>query len=108
MRVGIRAGVINLRFLNPMDTDMIIAQAKLTGRLITVEDHTLMAGMGSAVAEVLADEGLEGVRLGRLGYRDFIQHGSTEMLMREAGVSVDSVVQMARAMCKEKRSNAVG
>jgi len=108
MRMGIGAGVINLRFLNPLDKDMIMTQAMLTGRLITVEDHTLMAGMGSAVAEVLADEGVEGVRLGRLGYRDFIQHGSLEVLKREAGVSVESVVKMALAICKETWQDVVG
>jgi 1-deoxy-D-xylulose-5-phosphate synthase len=105
---GVDAGVINLRFLNPLDIELITTQAKLTRRLITVEDHTLMAGMGSAVAEALADEGLESVRLGRLGYRDFVQHGASEILQQAAGVCTEGIVEMALAICDEKWRNVVG
>jgi len=93
-RGGISAGVVNVRFLNPLDKDMIVAQAKLTGRLLTVEDHVLMAGMGSAVAEVVADAGLVGVRLERLGYRGFVQHGPTNVLQQDEGVCVENIVRL--------------
>ncbi|MDR2736633.1 MAG: 1-deoxy-D-xylulose-5-phosphate synthase [Gracilibacteraceae bacterium] len=108
IRMGISAGVINLRYLNPLDAAMVVAQAKLTGRLITVEDHVLMAGMGSAVAEVIADAGLEGVRLERLGYQGFVQHGATDVLQREEGVCVERVVRLCASETRRGQEKGLG
>jgi len=105
---GIDAAVVNLRFLNPLDREMIVAQARATGRLVTVEDHSLNGGMGSAVAEVLADECLDQVRLGRIGYRTFVEHGPVSALQQEAGLSIESIRAMAAAICTEEWGSAGG
>ena len=55
---GISAGVINARFVKPLDAGLILAAARKTGRLITVEENALQGGFGSAVLELLYDSDL--------------------------------------------------
>ncbi|ACB67117.1 transketolase [Burkholderia ambifaria] len=66
---GISAGVIDMPTIKPLDRDAIIAAARQSKVLVTVEEHNVIGGLGAAVAEVLADEGL-GVRLVRHGIYD--------------------------------------
>ena len=62
---GLSVGVIDMPTIKPLDRDAVLA-ARAAGRMLTVEEHNVMGGLGSAVAEVLADGGL-GVRLRRHG-----------------------------------------
>jgi 1-deoxy-D-xylulose-5-phosphate synthase len=89
---GVDAGVLNLRFLNPTDRDAVLTEARRTGRVVTVEDHALAGGVGSAVLEIIADAGLTGVRVKRLGYADYVAHGPIDALQEENGLGVDAVV----------------
>jgi 1-deoxy-D-xylulose-5-phosphate synthase len=73
-------------------------------RLITVEDHVLDGGFGSAVLEFLADEGLSGVRVKRLGIPDrFIPHGTQDELRKLCGIDQESIAQAAIQMMQEVR-----
>ena len=68
-------GVVNARFIKPLDKTMLLALASKARALITVEDHALIGGLGSAVAETLSDEGVS-VPLHRLGIPDLsVPHG---------------------------------
>ena len=55
-RRGIEAAVINLRFITPLDRELILHYARLTKNIVTIEDHVLKGGMGSAILELLEDE----------------------------------------------------
>jgi len=66
---GIQAGVIDMATIKPIDSQAILEAARLTRRILTVEEHTIVGGLGSAVAEILAESG-SAARLTRLGIPD--------------------------------------
>ncbi len=97
-RKGIKASVINARFVKPLDVELLERTARDFGKIVTIEENALMGGFGSAILEALADKGFSDVRVRRLGLPDrFIQHGSQQLLRKEVGLDVDSVV----SACKE-------
>ncbi len=97
-RKGIKASVINARFVKPLDVELLERTARDFGKIVTIEENALMGGFGSAMLEALADKGFSDVRVRRLGLPDrFIQHGSQQLLRKEVGLDVDSVV----SACKE-------
>ncbi|ADY56183.1 1-deoxy-D-xylulose-5-phosphate synthase [Syntrophobotulus glycolicus DSM 8271] len=102
--MGINAGVVNLRFINPLDKELIIEQGKLTGKILTVEDHILNGGMGSAVLELLHDENLGEVRVGRIGYRGYVEHGPIPLLHKEHGISMENIIVRATALVHEQEA----
>ncbi len=90
---GVDAGVINMRFIKPLDTALIDEAVKRTGRLVTVEDNMLAGGFGSAVAEYLADTN-KNVPLLRLGIGDeFVPHGKSALLYDQVGISESALVK---------------
>ncbi len=95
-KVGIDAAVINPRFVKPLDSDLIIAWAKKTGRVVTIEDNVRMGGFGSAVLELLADNNLSHIRVNILGYSDrFIEHGTQEILWHKEHIDVPAIINGA-------------
>lgn len=90
---GVEATVINLRFVNPIDRETILHYARKTKRIITIEDHMLAGGMGSAVLEVISDEGLIDVAVERLGYEDYVDQGAISLLHQAYGLSVKGILQ---------------
>jgi 1-deoxy-D-xylulose-5-phosphate synthase len=106
--LGIDAAVVNARFVKPLDRELLLDLAAEVPRLITIEDHAIQGGFGSAVVELLADEGLASVRVRRLGVPDrFIPHGTQEELRRMCGFDQESIaqaaIQMARGEKKRRR-----
>jgi 1-deoxy-D-xylulose-5-phosphate synthase len=67
---GIRLTVVNARFVKPLDAALILALAAKYGSLITIEENALQGGFGTAVLELLEEQGLSGTRVLRLGYPD--------------------------------------
>lgn len=67
---GISARVISMHTVKPLDRDLIVESAKKTGRVLTVEEHYLNGGFGEAVCAVIAEAGLSGIKVRRLGVRD--------------------------------------
>lgn len=95
---GVEAAVINLRFISPLDREVLSHYARLTKKIITVEDHILKGGMGSAILELLEEEGIEGVTVERIGYDDFVDQGSISQLHGIHGLSVKGIVQAAERL----------
>ena len=90
---GVDCGVINMRFVHPLDTQLIDEALKLSRRLVTVEDNMLAGGFGSAVAEYLADK-QEDFKLLRLGIGDeFVEHGKVAKLYDRLGLNAEQMTQ---------------
>jgi 1-deoxy-D-xylulose-5-phosphate synthase len=107
-QLGIEAAVVNARFVKPLDGPLLKGLCAETPRLITVEDHVLHGGFGSAVLEFLADAGLNRVVVKRLGVPDrFVTHGTQDELRKLCGIDQEGIVhaaiQMLRGEKKRKR-----
>jgi len=99
---GINASVINLRYINPIDKEMILREAKKTGKMITVEDHILTGGMGSAVLEVLQTGACGNVKIERIGYENYVEHGKTIELHQAYGIHPQKIINMAEKLFYDK------
>jgi 1-deoxy-D-xylulose-5-phosphate synthase len=85
------ATVVNMRFIKPIDQNMIVEVATRHRALVTIEENAVMGGAGSAVAEVLAAQGLP-LPLLQIGIPDrFIEHGSRETCLAAAGLDLASL-----------------
>ncbi len=74
---GISCGIVNPLFIKPLDIELLLGQARLTRRVVTIEENVLAGGFGSAVLEAFADAGLSDVSVHRVGMPDaFIEHGT--------------------------------
>jgi 1-deoxy-D-xylulose-5-phosphate synthase len=100
---GITASVINARFVKPLDRELILAEAKRSGALLTVEENALQGGFGSAVMEMLEEERISDVRIKRLGIPDrFIEHGSQAQLRKELGLDAEGIAAAAEIFLAAK------
>lgn len=98
---GISAAVVNNHTVKPMDEKTIIEIAKKTGAVVTAEDHQVMGGMGSAVAEVLAKN--HPVPMEMIGVQDrFGESGSPEELMKEFHLVADDIKEAVKRVLKRK------
>ncbi|MFZ1731188.1 MAG: 1-deoxy-D-xylulose-5-phosphate synthase [Bacteroidota bacterium] len=97
---GVRAAVVNMRFVKPLDTallDDIFARYKY---VLTIEDNSVLGGFGSAVSEYLTSRRVQGVYLQIHGIPDeFIEHGSQEELQRSINLDPLGIARTAGAMC---------
>ncbi len=94
---GIDAGVLHLPTLKPFDTAAILAAAERTGRLVTVEEHTILGGLGGAVAETLAEHRPTPLR--RIGLQDmYTESAPNDALLDLYGLSAARVAEQVRAM----------
>ena len=90
---GINVAVYDMRFLKPLDEDLVRKVASKYTDLITIENGALKGGLGSAVAEFVVDNNLK-VNLHRMGIPDyFVAHGSLKELHKECGIDTDAVVE---------------
>jgi 1-deoxy-D-xylulose-5-phosphate synthase len=95
---GTDAGVVNARFVKPLDEELIIGEAVRTGKVLTVEEGALQGGFGSAVMELFEERGLN-VMVKRLGAPDrFIEHGGQTELLSELGLDANGIEAAARAL----------
>jgi 1-deoxy-D-xylulose-5-phosphate synthase len=96
---GIRPTVVNARFVVPLDETLLIELAERHGRFITLEEHSLAGGFGSAVVEVINDRGL-GIPVERIGVPNvFVQHASQAVQRAQCGLSAENVAARVRALC---------
>jgi 1-deoxy-D-xylulose-5-phosphate synthase len=105
--LGIDAAVVNARFLKPLDRELLRPLVSRIPNLISVEDHAVAGGFGSALLEFLADEGISDIRMKRLGVPDrFIPHGTQEELRKVCGFDKDAISQATLQMVRrgKKRS----
>ena len=95
---GISARVVDMHTVRPLDVEVVLAAAEETKRIVTVEDHTTINGLGSAVAEVIADAGV-GAKLKRLGVPDvFALVGPPADLYAHYGFDTDGIVSAATSL----------
>jgi transketolase len=95
---GFAAKVMNLSTVKPLDRPGIISLAKETGAIVSVEEHQIAGGMGSAIAECLAQE--YPARIAFIGVHDkFGQSGKPEELIEYYGMGTDSIVEAAKKVC---------
>ena len=95
---GIRARVVNMHTVKPLDIDMILECAENMGGIFTVEEHSTIGGLGSAAAEVLAEAGIA-VPFKRLGVNDrYIDyHADYQILSRRLGLDAEGIVKSVLA-----------
>lgn len=103
---GIEAAVVNMRFIKPLDTELLGEMARTKKLLITAEENVLAGGFGSAVAEYLADHGIE-VPLLRFGIPDrFIEQGTRRELLSLCGLQPDEMAERIRERLSQLDKNA--
>lgn len=90
---GYSTALINARFIKPLDRDLLASYAERVSAIVTLEDHVLMAGFGSAVLETLSEMRLE-TPVVRIGWPDrFIEHGKVDALRAKYGLSVEAALE---------------
>lgn len=94
---GVSARVLSLHTLKPLDGDALRRAVEETGAVVTVEEHSLVGGLGSAVAEHMADRGLRPRRFLRLGLPDSFTHaiGGRDHLLDRLGLSARGIARSA-------------
>ena len=89
-RDGISAGVINIHTIKPIDEELLIQAAKRTGKVVTVEEHSVIGGLGSAVADVLSEN--YPVPVHKIGIRDvFGESGPAQELLKKYGLDAEGI-----------------
>jgi 1-deoxy-D-xylulose-5-phosphate synthase len=93
---GISVGVVNARFVKPLDTELILSVARQTGMIMTVEENALQGGFGSAILELLYDNNLQNVKVRRLGLPDhYVEQGSQAQLRKDVGIDAEGIIAAA-------------
>ncbi|MDO8512573.1 MAG: transketolase C-terminal domain-containing protein [bacterium] len=95
---NIDAEVIAVPTIKPLDEMTLLISARKTGRVVTVEDHSVNGGLGSAVAEVMAENNVGKLR--RLGLRQFGESGSYQDLIKKVGIDSETIAQAVRDLVK--------
>jgi 1-deoxy-D-xylulose-5-phosphate synthase len=99
---GISAGVVNCRFVKPLDSRLICRLAARVPRVITVEENVLQGGFGSAVLECLQSEGITDCTVRRIGIDDtFVPHGAQRQLRSDYHIDTDAIVAAARLLLND-------
>ena len=93
---GIDAKVINIHTIKPLDEELVIEAAKETGKVVTVEEHSVIGGLGSAVCDVLAENAP--VKVMKIGINDtFGESGPAVELLKKYGLDTDSIYEKIKA-----------
>ena len=93
---GISAKVINIHKIKPLDKELVIAAAKETGKVVTVEEHSVIGGLGSAICDVLSEEAPTKVM--KIGVNDvFGESGPAVELIKKYGLDADSIYEKVKA-----------
>jgi transketolase len=96
---GISARVINISTIKPIDKDIIIKAAKETKGIVTAEEHSIIGGLGSAVAEVVVENCP--VKVERIGVNDtFGESGTGEALLEKYGLTAENICEKAKKIIK--------
>ena len=96
---GIDAEVINIHTIKPLDEELIVAAAKETGKVVTVEEHSVIGGLGSAVAEVLCEKAP--TKMMRIGVNDrFGESGPAVELIHKYELDAEGIYKKVKAFAK--------
>ncbi|MCP3943155.1 MAG: 1-deoxy-D-xylulose-5-phosphate synthase [Desulfobacteraceae bacterium] len=87
------ATVINARFVKPLDSALFLEKARRIKKIITVEEHVLAGGFGSAILEMYADNGITNLEFKRIGIDNkFVEHGPQKLLKRDYGIDAAAII----------------
>ncbi len=102
---GIEVTVINARFAKPLDKTAILNAVREYPVIMTVEDHCLLGGFGSAVLELVSDYGEDTRKIVRLGIPDrFIEHGPRDIILKNLGLDAEGIAKRLSSALKTKES----
>ncbi len=94
---GIKVRLIHIPTIKPIDEEVIVKASREIGKIITVENHSRIGGLGGAVSEVLTDQ--SPCYLKRLGFPDiFGESGDDEQIFSKYGVNVENIIETAKMM----------
>jgi len=102
---GIESRVLSMHTVKPLDKEVVLSSAAETSAIVTIEEHTIIGGLGSAVAEVLAEEASSNVAFTRIGIPDEFcsQVGNQDYLRDIYSLSVEGIVSSAEKLIKKKK-----
>lgn len=101
---GLKIGVVNMRFVKPIDSEMIKMVCKKTKNILTLEENALAGGFGSAVLEVISKECIS-VKTALVGLPDnFIEHGPQDVLREKYGLGKKHIIEKLRKLINDKKS----
>ena len=96
---GISAEVINMPVVKPLDKETVINSAKKTNKVVTIENHSIIGGLGSAITEVLSEE--YPTKITRIGTNDeFGQSGTAQELVDFYGLTADKLTEKITGLLK--------
>ena len=99
---GIHVRICDMFTIKPLDRGAVIAAARETGAIVTVEEHSVIGGLGTAVLEVLAEEGIK-TSVKRLGIQDcYTESGSYEELVDEFGIGIRSIADAVKEIMEKE------
>lgn len=100
---GFDVGVINARFIKPLDTETLLRAIEDTGFVVTVEEGSLHGGFGSAVLEAANDAGVRTDHICRIGIPDqFIEHGERNELLAALGIDYQGILSTVRGLARRR------
>ena len=98
-REGVGAAVVDMHTIKPLDAECVLKMAGVCRAMVTVEEHSIIGGLGSAVAEVLA--GHSSIRFGRIGIEDkFGRSGKPADLFKAYGLTAEDIAHRCRALLR--------
>ncbi len=99
LKLGIDSSVIDMHTIKPIDKEAVLEEINKSGRIVTVEDHNIINGLGSAVSEIIAEEGKGKLR--RIGIQDkFGESAPYESLLKMNGITVEEIVKSCKELVK--------
>src|SRR5258708_2261885 len=105
---GIRAAVVNARWAKPLDEELILRLAKGTRRIVTIEDHSIVGGFGSAILELLEAHSLKEIDVRLIGFPDRpIEHGATSILKELYGQTSSHIKDVVRDLVQSSKLTAI-
>lgn len=107
--LGISVRLINIHTLKPIDQEIILEAANDTGAILTVEEHTILGGLGSAVAEIIAEGSKTPIKFKRLGLNDTfpIGYGSYQEMKELNGLSKKDIAREIRVLYESKQEAVI-
>ena len=102
--ININAEVINARFLKPFDKYTVLKSISKTRFIVTIEDNTLVSGLGAEVKELIAEKKMQNVTIKSFGYPDvFVEHGSPDELEKNYKIDEKSIFNYIKGNIKYKK-----
>lgn len=101
--IGIEAELINIRFLKPLDSDLVLKSIRKTKKIITIEDNILEGGLASSIKELLIDNKIENIKIKSFGYPNvFVKHGTVDEIEKLYGLDIDNILKETKELINEE------